>query len=107
MASDAVVSWVLIGAAASLAGMIWPFRRGALGIVVNLIAGMLGAVVAGLLSYAVLPWGTHGDTPVRLLFAALGALAALGVAHAVWLRASERRVKLPSSARTAGKTRAG
>jgi uncharacterized membrane protein YeaQ/YmgE (transglycosylase-associated protein family) len=88
VATDALLAWAAIGAAASLAGMIWPFRRGVLGIVVNLLAGVTGAVVSGVLSYVVLPAGTHGDTPARLFFAALGALAALGLVHAAWTRAA-------------------
>ena len=49
MRIDTVLAWVAIGAAASLAGMIWPFRRGALGVELNLLAGILGAILAGLL----------------------------------------------------------
>jgi uncharacterized membrane protein YeaQ/YmgE (transglycosylase-associated protein family) len=91
MRIDTVLAWVAIGAAASLAGMIWPFRRGALGVALNLLAGILGAILAGLLSYVVLPRSTHGETPARLTFAALGALTMLGLAHAEWLRIQERR----------------
>jgi uncharacterized membrane protein YeaQ/YmgE (transglycosylase-associated protein family) len=86
MNADIVLGWAAIGAAASLAGMIWPFRRGALGVVVNLVAGIAGAVVVALLSLLVLPGGERSDTPARLLFAALGALAALGLVHAGWTR---------------------
>jgi uncharacterized membrane protein YeaQ/YmgE (transglycosylase-associated protein family) len=71
-----------IGAAAALAVMIWPFRRGATGIVVNLVAGIVGALLAALFSLVVLPSGLHGETPGRLLFAACGALASLGLVHA-------------------------
>jgi uncharacterized membrane protein YeaQ/YmgE (transglycosylase-associated protein family) len=90
MSGDTVLGWVAIGAAASLAGMIWPFRRGVLGIIVNLVAGTAGAVLVALASYIVFPAGSHGETPARLWFAALGALAALGVVHAAWLRAAPR-----------------
>jgi uncharacterized membrane protein YeaQ/YmgE (transglycosylase-associated protein family) len=88
---DAMFAWMAIGAAASLAGMIWPFRRGTLGVVVNLLAGIFGAVLAGLASYLFLPSRIHGDTPTRLLYAALGALAGLGLVHAAWThRVSDR-----------------
>ncbi|HXN33580.1 MAG TPA: hypothetical protein VN894_17040 [Polyangiaceae bacterium] len=82
MHSDTLIASMAIGAAAALAGMILPFRRGATGIAVNLLAGILGALLAALLSFAVLPSGRQGETPGRLLFAALGALATLGAVHA-------------------------
>src|SRR5258708_4935513 len=96
--TDTVLACIAIGSAAALAGMIWPFRRGALGVVVNLLTGVLGALVAALLSYAFLPYSPHGDTPTRLAFAALGALAALGIVHAWALRRAARRVTLRRSA---------
>jgi uncharacterized membrane protein YeaQ/YmgE (transglycosylase-associated protein family) len=95
MDASAVLGWAAIGAAASLAGMIWPFRRGALGVVINLVAGVGGAIMSALLSHLLLPRGTHGDNPARLSFAALGALAALGLVHALWTR----KVKVRSRAR--------
>ena len=82
MHSDTVIGSIAIGAAAALAGMIWPFRRGAVGIVVNLVTGIAGALLAALLSLVVLPSGRQGETPGRLLFAAFGALASLGLLHA-------------------------
>ncbi len=89
MGTDTVYSWVAIGVAASLAGMIWPFQRGALGIVVNLFVGALGAVLGGLTSYLILPWESHRETPARLFIAALGALAFLFIVHAAWVRIAE------------------
>jgi uncharacterized membrane protein YeaQ/YmgE (transglycosylase-associated protein family) len=91
MSIENTLAWIAIGAAASLAGMIWPFRRGAVGVVLNLLAGILGALLAGLLSYVVLPRTSHGETPARLTFAALGALAMLGLVHAAWLRMTGQR----------------
>jgi|SRR5258708_4553876 uncharacterized membrane protein YeaQ/YmgE (transglycosylase-associated protein family) len=91
MGGDMVLGWVAIGMAASLAGMIWPFRRGAIGVVANLLVGETGALVAGLICYVLLSEGGQEHAYASLLFAALGALAALGiahVAHAGW----ERRV---------------
>jgi uncharacterized membrane protein YeaQ/YmgE (transglycosylase-associated protein family) len=88
--ADSIFGWIAIGAAASFAGMIWPFRRGAIGIVLNLLFGIGGAVTLALASFLVVP-GPHA-TPLRLAFAAVGALAALGIAHALWnARGHERR----------------
>lgn len=84
MTFDEVLSWVAIGLAASLAGMIWPFRRGTAGVIANMAVGVLGAIGAALASLLVTP--SNGSTPARLFFAALGALAALGIAHAAWAR---------------------
>ena len=93
---DSVLAWIAIGAAASLAGMIWPFRRGAAGVVVNLLAGAAGAVLAGLSSYAFLPAQGGASDPARLFYAALGAIASLGIVHAAWNRVMERRRRATS-----------
>jgi uncharacterized membrane protein YeaQ/YmgE (transglycosylase-associated protein family) len=79
---DSIFGWIAIGAAASFAGMIWPFHRGAVGIFLNLLLGIGGAVLLALASFLVVP-GAHA-TPIRLAFAAVGAIAALWIAHAVW-----------------------
>ena len=84
-----MLGWILIGAAASLAGMIWPFRRGAAGVVVNLVAGVLGALAGGLIGQFALS-GARAE-PARLLFAAVGALVALGLVHGAWIAASAWR----------------
>lgn len=89
METDIVFGFVAIGVAASLAAMIWPFQRGALGIIVNVFVGALGAVLGGLASYLVLPWANHRETPARLFFAALGALAFLFIVHAAWVRVAD------------------
>ena len=86
METGTVFGWIAIGVAASLAGMMWPFQRGAIGILVNLFVGMLGAVVGALSSFLFLPWATHRETPARLFFAALGALAGLAIVHETWVR---------------------
>ena len=82
--SSDILAWMAIGAAASLAGMLWPFRRGAMGVLVNLVAGIAGAAALGFASHFLLP--SSGARPLRLLFAAFGAIAALLVAHAAWNR---------------------
>lgn len=87
MGFDAVLGWAAIGLAASLAGMVWTFRRGALGVAINAVVAMAGAVLVPLISFLVLP-PTNGadrhEAPGRLLLAALGALVALAIAHAIW-----------------------
>jgi uncharacterized membrane protein YeaQ/YmgE (transglycosylase-associated protein family) len=88
---DSILAWAAIGGAASLAGMIWPFRRGAVGVVVNVLSGVTGAILSGLLSYLFLPQATTTNNQARLFFAALGAIALLGVVHAAWTRIAERR----------------
>jgi uncharacterized membrane protein YeaQ/YmgE (transglycosylase-associated protein family) len=95
--STSLFAWIAIGAAASLAGMIWPFRRGVVGVVVNLLVGSSGAVLAALLSYAVLPHSGDPLTIARLLFAAIGSIAALGLTHAVWLRQVDRKRRFAHS----------
>ncbi len=84
LAADSWLGWIAIGAGASLAGMLWPFQRGALGVVVNFVAGVGGAIVAAFASFLVLP-GAHA-APARLAFAAVGALGSLGAVHALWVR---------------------
>jgi len=86
MNADTVFGWVAIGTAASLAAMIWPFRCGALGVAVNIAAGVGGAIAVALSSYLVVPSPSAQDGPVRLLFAAIGAIASLCLVHAVWSR---------------------
>jgi hypothetical protein len=88
--ADTVLGWIAIGAAASLAAMIWPFRRGVVGVVVNLCAGIGGAVAVALLSYLVVPLSHGTGSGTRLLFAALGAIGALLLAHAAWTRVAPR-----------------
>jgi hypothetical protein len=75
-----VYGWLAIGLGASLAAMILPFQRGAGGVAMNMISGVGGALLAPLLTYRVIP-AREPDTPLRLAFAAFGALAALGLVH--------------------------
>lgn len=85
------LAWIMIGGAASLAAMIWPFRRGTLGVLVNLTTGVCGALLGVAFSYWLLPWRTHGDSPARLFFAALGAIGLLALVHAVYRRVVDWR----------------
>ena len=83
---ETVLASVAIGMAASLAAMIWPFHRGTVGVVVNLVVGAAGAVAGALFGYFVLPSGQNEPTYTLLVFPAIGALAALGIAHLGWAR---------------------
>jgi hypothetical protein len=87
MGFDAVLGWAAIGLAASLAAMVWTFRRGAIGVAINALVAVTGAILVPLVSFLILPHTTGADrheAPGRLLLAAVGALVALGIAHAVW-----------------------
>lgn len=82
-ALDSVLGWLAIGAAASLAAMMWPFLRGGAGVFLKLALGPLGAVAGALLSHLILP-----DEPPaeRLFFAAIGAIGALAITQIAWTR---------------------
>lgn len=82
-ALDSVLGWLAIGAAASLASMVWPFLRGGAGVFIKLFLGPLGAIAGAAISHAILP----DESPTeRLFFAALGAVAALGLSQLAWHR---------------------
>ncbi len=87
MTADVWYGWVAIGAAASLAGMVWPFQRGATGVAANMCASIVGAVALPLPSYLVVHSSTRHATEIRLLFAAFGAILGLAVLHLAWTRA--------------------
>ena len=80
---DSLLGWLAIGAAASLAAMIWPFLRGSAGVIVKMLLGPLGAILGAVASKAVLPDESPAE---RLIFAAVGALVVLGLAQLAWLR---------------------
>lgn len=101
MSADAWLSWVEIGAAASLGGMIWAFRRGALGVIANFVAGIAGALIGGVLAQVSRPqWVLRGPAipgipapagPSPLFFAGVGAIAALVVMHVAWVAVLSHR----------------
>jgi hypothetical protein len=82
MTSD-LVGWICIGLAAAIAGWIWPFRRGVAGVAVNVVTAIAGAVGLPLLAAGARVVRSVDD-PVCLALAAVGAIAALAVVHAVW-----------------------
>jgi uncharacterized membrane protein YeaQ/YmgE (transglycosylase-associated protein family) len=82
-ALDSVLGWMAIGAAASLAAMIWPFLRGGSGVIIKLLLGPLGAIAGAVTSHLLMPNETPGT---RLLFAAVGAIVLLLVSQVAWQR---------------------
>lgn len=93
-----LVGWLLVGAAAGLAGMVWPFRRGIVAIGINLVAGMLGALLAPLLAIA--GAGVSPRAPICLGLAALGALVLLLGVHGLWLATARRTQRHAAHPRT-------
>ena len=85
---DSVLGWMAIGAAASLAAMMWPFLRGGAGVFIKLMLGPLGAVAGALISHAILP----DESPTeRLVFAAVGAIVTLALSQVAWQRYARSR----------------
>jgi uncharacterized membrane protein YeaQ/YmgE (transglycosylase-associated protein family) len=85
---DSVLGWMAIGAAASLAAMVWPFLRGGAGVYIKLMLGPLGAVAGAVISHVILP---NEPPQERLFFAAVGAIVVLGVAQVGWMRYARAR----------------
>jgi uncharacterized membrane protein YeaQ/YmgE (transglycosylase-associated protein family) len=86
MTPDVLLGCIAIGICAALAAMTWPFRRGFLGVTVELLAGTAGAAGFAALSYAFLP----RRSPAHLLFAVVGAILVLLIAHGLWLWSAAR-----------------
>jgi uncharacterized membrane protein YeaQ/YmgE (transglycosylase-associated protein family) len=82
-ALDSVLGWMAIGAAASLAAMIWPFLRGGAGVILKLLLGPLGAIAGALISHLIAP---NESSNARLFFAALGSIVALALTQVAWQR---------------------
>ena len=82
-ALDSVLGWMAIGAAASLAAMMWPFMRGGAGVFIKLFLGPLGAIAGAVMSHVILP---NEPPQERLFFAAVGAVVALGLSQFAWMR---------------------
>ena len=111
MSVDTWLAWAAIGAAASLAGMIWVFRRGVLGVLANLAAGIAGAVAGGAIGSAVSPrWQSVVSGPAipgipapagppQLFLAGLGAILALVILHLAWMGAIRTRRRRQAAAR--------
>jgi uncharacterized membrane protein YeaQ/YmgE (transglycosylase-associated protein family) len=81
---EAFMIWVGIGLGASIAGMIWPFRRGAAGVVLNAFIGIGGAIVGAVIGGVLRVYAWNNST--SFLFAAVGAIGALIIAHVIYAR---------------------
>jgi hypothetical protein len=91
---DSWYAYFAIGAAASLAGMIWAFRRGVPGVLANFAAGIGGGLLGGALSHGgnphhvlrgpAIPGIPAPAGPLHLFCAAVGAIAALVILHVAW-----------------------
>lgn len=85
MSPDMLLACLAIGLAAALGAMTLPFRRGIVGVVVNLVVGAGGAVALAALSA---PLSHRAAAP--LLGAAVGAVVMLVGAHLLWHRIAMR-----------------
>jgi uncharacterized membrane protein YeaQ/YmgE (transglycosylase-associated protein family) len=83
--------------------MIWPFRRGAVGVLLNVLAGMTGALLAVLFSYVVIQ-GAGAESPLRLAFAALGSWVGLVIVHVAWTSWSRHAQAHPQGGRPGSTT---
>jgi hypothetical protein len=84
---------MVIGIALGLATLLWPFRRGALGAVVNLLLAVSGAAMGGLLGIYLGHCSPDGTE--CLTFVAAGTLATVCLGHAAWLATAGRRQPYP------------
>ena len=82
---EVMLAWVGIGLAASIAAMIWPMRRGVVGIAINAAIGIGGALSLGLLGHFLHLYGRLASAQ-SFFFAALGAILALTISHIGWWR---------------------
>lgn len=82
-----VFGWVFLGLAAAIAAFILPFRRGLIGIVVNIVVGIAGATSAALVGIAT-GMSSSARDPFGFALAGLGAVAFLALLHVVWERST-------------------
>jgi uncharacterized membrane protein YeaQ/YmgE (transglycosylase-associated protein family) len=81
MGVDLILGCVAIGVGAALAAMTWPFRRGPVGVVLNIVTGVTGAVGVAALTYRYFPVFDR----TALAFATGGAIFVLLLSHGIWL----------------------
>ena len=82
---EVILAWIGIGFGAGIAAMIWPMRRGVVGIVINGAIGIVGAVSLALLGYFLHLYGQLASAQ-SFFSAGLGAILALTIAHVGWWR---------------------
>ncbi len=83
-----VLAWIAIGAGVGIVGNLWHARRDATGVVLKLVAGAAGAVVAGGLAALMAP---QGRASMRLFASAVGGFIALALLQFVWAVVSSHR----------------
>lgn len=77
-----IIGWIVLGLVAGwLAGLI--MRGGGYGIIGDIILGIVGALVGGFLSSAVLGVDVTGFNFTSLVIATLGAIVVIAIARAV------------------------
>jgi uncharacterized membrane protein YeaQ/YmgE (transglycosylase-associated protein family) len=82
--TEMVLGWIGFGLAAALVAMILPYRRGIVGIATNLLLGILGALLGGVIGSA-LDQHHRVHDPAGLGLSAAVAVLSLGLFHIVWL----------------------
>ena len=82
-----IIGWIILGLIAGwLAGLI--MRGGGYGIIGDIILGIIGALVGGFLSSALLGVDVTGFNVTSLIIAVLGAIIVIAIARAVSPRRS-------------------
>ena len=77
-----IIGWIVLGLIAGwLAGLV--MRGGGYGIIGDIILGIIGAVVGGFLSSALLGVDVTGFNVTSLLIAVVGAIIVIAIARAV------------------------
>ena len=77
-----ILGWIVLGLIAGwLAGLI--MRGGGYGVIGDIILGIVGAIVGGFLSSALLGVDVTGFNLTSLVIATLGAIVVIGIARAV------------------------
>jgi uncharacterized membrane protein YeaQ/YmgE (transglycosylase-associated protein family) len=84
-----VIAWICFGIAAGMVALIFPYHRGAKGVLTNVSLGVLGAVGGGFLGRLIglYPRVNHTSS---FLVASAGAVVLLAVFHAVWMSRHRR-----------------
>ncbi len=82
-----MVGWIVIGTAASLAAMAWPFSRRAR-VMKNLLLGAIGGVTGALGTVVLLR--LPASSPACLAAAAGGSLVFLLLGHLAWIARAKR-----------------
>jgi uncharacterized membrane protein YeaQ/YmgE (transglycosylase-associated protein family) len=83
--NEMVWIWVGFGIAAGIVAMILPFRRGAVGLAINIALGVLGSLLGGIIGLE-LNEHRHFHDPSGLVLSAVVSVLTLGIVHALWLR---------------------